>query len=123
MAGSRVFVDTNVLLAAFPAGAWSRFAGAIAASYRAHLQVMAALKDVRDHSRLNGKTPIISAGLADGGLPGKKPGQKLDGVSIPATVYLPMRKGSSLRCWYPCDPCGRRAHVRLMAFMIATSNL
>jgi hypothetical protein len=28
MAGSRVFVDTNVLLAAFPAGAWSRFAGA-----------------------------------------------------------------------------------------------
>jgi len=28
MAGSRVFVDTNVLLAAFPAGAWRRFAGA-----------------------------------------------------------------------------------------------
>ena len=28
MAGSRVFVDTNVLLAAFPTGAWSRFAGA-----------------------------------------------------------------------------------------------
>jgi hypothetical protein len=28
MAGSRVFVDTNVLLPAFPAGAWSRFASA-----------------------------------------------------------------------------------------------
>jgi hypothetical protein len=28
VARSRVFVDTNVLLAAFPVGAWSRFAGA-----------------------------------------------------------------------------------------------
>jgi hypothetical protein len=66
---------------------------AIAASYRAYLQVMATLKDVRDHSKLNGKTPIISAGLADGGLPGKKPGQKLDGVSIPATLEFLRQNG------------------------------
>ncbi|MBV8926290.1 MAG: hypothetical protein JOZ74_13065 [Bradyrhizobium sp.] len=58
----------------------------IAASYRAYLRVAAAMKDVRDHSKLNQKTPIISAGLADGGLPGKRAGQKLDGVSIPATL-------------------------------------
>jgi hypothetical protein len=58
----------------------------ISASYKTYLQVMAALKDVRDRSKLNRSTPIISAGLADGGLPGKKPGQKLDGVSIPATI-------------------------------------
>ncbi|MBV8696837.1 MAG: hypothetical protein JO052_03120, partial [Bradyrhizobium sp.] len=66
---------------------------AISASYRAYLRVLAALKDVRDHSRLNSKTPVISAGLADGGLPGKKPGQRLDGVSIPATLAFMRREG------------------------------
>jgi hypothetical protein len=66
---------------------------AIAASYRAYLKVMAAIKDVRDHSALNQRTPIISAGLADGGLPGKKPGQKLDGVSIPATLEFLRQNG------------------------------
>jgi hypothetical protein len=50
---------------------------AIAASYHAYLKVLVALKDVRDHSQLNQKTPIISAGLADSGPPGKRPGQKL----------------------------------------------
>jgi hypothetical protein len=49
---------------------------------------MVALKDVRDHSVLNQNTPIISAGLADGGLPGKRPAQKLDDMSIPATLEL-----------------------------------
>jgi hypothetical protein len=66
---------------------------AIAASYRAYLQVMVALKGVRDRSTLNQRTPIISAGLADGGLPGKKPAQKLDGVSIPATLAFWRRNG------------------------------
>jgi hypothetical protein len=50
------------------------------------LQLVKVLKDVRDHSRLNQTTPIISAGLADGGVPGTEPGQKLDVVSIPATI-------------------------------------
>lgn len=66
---------------------------AIAASYQAYLKVLAALKDVRDHARANAATPTISAGLADGGLPGKKPGQKLDGVSIPATLEFMRRHG------------------------------
>lgn len=47
-----------------------------------------ALKEVRDRSTLNHATPILSAGLADGGLPGKKPGQRFDGVSIPATLQF-----------------------------------
>jgi hypothetical protein len=66
---------------------------AIAASYRAYLQVLAALKEVRDRLTVNRSTPIISAGLADGGLPGKKPGQKLDGVSIPATLEFLRQNG------------------------------
>jgi hypothetical protein len=66
---------------------------AISASYRSYLRVLAALKDVRDHSKLNTATPVISAGLADGGLPGKKPGQRLDGVSIPATLAFMRRYG------------------------------
>jgi hypothetical protein len=66
---------------------------AINASYKVYLQVMKVLKDVRDHSQLNQTTPIISAGLADGGLPGKKPGQKLDGVSIPATIEFLRENG------------------------------
>jgi hypothetical protein len=50
-----------------------------------YLKVLAALKDVRDHSRLNQHTPIISAGMAvvSGG-PWQKSLQ-VDGVSIPAT--------------------------------------
>ena len=66
---------------------------AIAASYRAFLRVLEALNEVRDPSKLNQKTPLISAGLAGGGLPGKKPGQKLDGVSVPATLEFLRQSG------------------------------
>jgi hypothetical protein len=66
---------------------------AITASYLGYLKVVAALKELRDHSKLNQATPIISAGLADGGLPGKKPGQRLDGVSVPATLEFLRQHG------------------------------
>jgi hypothetical protein len=39
-------------------------ASRVAAGYRAYVRVLAALKDLRDHSKLNQQTPIISAGLA-----------------------------------------------------------
>uniref|UniRef100_A0A372IRF5 Glycoside hydrolase family 5 domain-containing protein n=1 Tax=Paracidobacterium acidisoli TaxID=2303751 RepID=A0A372IRF5_9BACT len=57
----------------------------VAQGFLQYLKVLAVLKDVRDHSRLNRHTPIISAGLA-----GATGGQwqknlKIDGVSIPAT--------------------------------------
>ncbi len=50
-----------------------------------YLKVLAVLKEVRDHSKLNKHAPIISAGMAEvtGGAWQQK--LKVDGVSIPAT--------------------------------------
>ena len=59
----------------------------IANGFRQYLKVLAVLKAVRDHSRLNRNTPIISAGLV-----GAKDGEKLynnkkeDMVSLAATI-------------------------------------
>jgi hypothetical protein len=39
-------------------------ASQVAMGYRAYIRLMAALKDLRDHSKLNRQTPIISAGLS-----------------------------------------------------------
>jgi hypothetical protein len=65
----------------------------IAAGYRAYLRVLAVVKDVRDHSKVNQRTPLISAGLATSGLPGKKPGWKLDGVSVADTIAFFRQNG------------------------------
>ena len=50
-----------------------------------YLKVLAVLKDVRDHSKLNRQAPIISAGMAavNGGPRQQK--LQIDSVSIPAT--------------------------------------
>src|ERR1700730_6435723 len=45
----------------------------IAAGLLQYVKVMAVLKDVRDHSSLNQKTPIISAGLSTVGPAGTAP--------------------------------------------------
>jgi len=66
---------------------------AVAASFRAYLRVMAALKDVRDHSTVNRRTPVITAGLSDTGPPGKQPSWKTDSVSIPATIEFMRHNG------------------------------
>ena len=61
----------------------------IAAGYRAYVQTLSVLKDIRDHSRINRATPILSAGLSDPGLAGPRPGSKTDAVTIGATLqYL-----------------------------------
>jgi hypothetical protein len=61
----------------------------IAAGYRAYLQTLSVLKDIRDHSRINANTPILSAGLSDPGPAGLRPGLKTDAVTISATLkYL-----------------------------------
>jgi hypothetical protein len=66
---------------------------AVAAGYRAYLQVMAALNDLRNHSKLNQHTPIITAGLADWGLPApKSPSKKVD-VSLRDTIELFRQNG------------------------------
>jgi len=57
----------------------------VAQGFLQYLKVLAALKEVRDHSKLNQHTPIISAGMAT--VSGGEWQQKLhlDSVSIPAT--------------------------------------
>jgi hypothetical protein len=61
----------------------------IAEGYRAYLRTLGVLKDIRDHSRLNRQTPILSAGLSDPGSAGHRPGAKADAVTIAATIqYL-----------------------------------
>ena len=61
----------------------------VAGGYRAYLRTLGVLKDIRDHSRLNKYTPILSAGLADPGPAGSRPGRRADAVTIPATLaYL-----------------------------------
>jgi hypothetical protein len=44
----------------------------IAAGFRVYVKIMAALKEIRDHSKLNQQTPIITAGMADWGPPRAK---------------------------------------------------
>jgi hypothetical protein len=61
----------------------------IAEGFRAYLQSLAVLKDIRDHSRLNRATLLISAGLSDPGPAGPRPEPKTDAVTISATLeYL-----------------------------------
>ena len=61
----------------------------VANGFSAYLQTLRVLKDIRDHSRLNRATPIVSAGLSDPGFAGPRPGSKLDAVTIGATIdYL-----------------------------------
>lgn len=59
----------------------------IATGFLQYLKVLAVLKDVRDHSKLNRSTPIISAGLVGTEYPeGPRTGVKLDGVSTAGTI-------------------------------------
>ncbi len=61
----------------------------VAEGFSTYLQTLRVLKDIRDHSRLNRATPIVSAGLSDPGFAGPRPGSKLDAVTIRATLdYL-----------------------------------
>lgn len=67
---------------------------AIAAGFRVYLQVLAGMKDVRDHSTLNKTTPIISGGLADIGIAGTvKQGKKTDYVAINDTLQYLRQNG------------------------------
>jgi hypothetical protein len=61
----------------------------IAQGYLRYLKTMAALTDIRDHSTLNRRTPIISGGLADLDDSGKWLGSvKADAVSVDATLHF-----------------------------------
>jgi hypothetical protein len=58
----------------------------VASGFVQYVKTLAVLKDIRDHSKLNGKTPIISAGLADLDDSAWLKTVKADTVSIPATL-------------------------------------
>jgi hypothetical protein len=71
----------------------------IAKGYLQYLKVLAVLKDIRDHSKLNRHTPIISAGLGSYEFPEgpnpnpAKPGTQTDIVSINATLKFMRANG------------------------------
>ena len=66
----------------------------VAKGFLQYLKILAALKDVRDHSKLNRHTPILTAGLvdaADGDQAWNN--KKEDKVSLPATLAFMRAKG------------------------------
>ena len=66
----------------------------IAEGYLRYLKTLAALKDLRDHSTLNRRTPIISGGLADLDDSGKwLRSVKADAVSVDATLHFLQANG------------------------------
>ncbi len=65
----------------------------VAKGYRQYVQVLHAIKDVRDQSRLNRSTPLLSAGLADTGAEGWLPRARYDSVSIGATLRFLRQHG------------------------------
>lgn len=66
----------------------------IATGYLAYLGIMATLKDLRDHSQLNGTTPILSGMSANWGLSGPlKSGSIADEVSVPDSIEFLRQNG------------------------------
>lgn len=58
----------------------------IAEGFDRYVDVLRSLRRLRDGLDVNRRTPILSAGLADVGSAGQRPGVKGDAVSIPATL-------------------------------------
>jgi hypothetical protein len=91
----------------------------IANGYLQYLKILGVLKAVRDHSTLNQKTPIISAGLSNTGRARTTPGAKLDGASISATLVFMRAHGLDKLVdaygihYYPWnkDAAGRKANL------------
>jgi hypothetical protein len=73
-----------------------REAHTVATGYRAYIKIMAVLKDLRDHSKLNQKTPILSGMSADWGKPqDRKPGEHRwpDAVGIADSIEFLRQNG------------------------------
>jgi hypothetical protein len=67
----------------------------VATGYRAYIKIMAVLKDLLGHSKLNQKTPVLSGMSADWGKPqDRKPGSHFpDAVSIPDSIEFLRQNG------------------------------
>jgi hypothetical protein len=61
-------------------------ASVVAAGYRNYIKIAAALKDLRDHSKLNQHTPIIAAGMANLAKQGSKSADGKLEVSLPDAI-------------------------------------
>ena len=92
--------------------------GGLLEGFRAYLQTLRVLKDIRDGSRLNRLTPILSAGLADPGPAGPRRGPKTDAVTISATLEYLRENGIDALVdgygvhTYPCVAGGAAARLR-----------
>lgn len=65
----------------------------LASGFRNYVKLLAAVKDVRDHSRLNRHTPVLLGGLADQGPEGPTPGSRVNRVSIKAAIEYMRENG------------------------------
>jgi hypothetical protein len=61
---------------------------AIHDGFHAYIAELKVLNQLRDASKMNQHTPIVSAGLADPGKPGVHPGSKRNSVSIAGTLAI-----------------------------------
>jgi hypothetical protein len=66
---------------------------AIAVGYQVYVKIMAALKELRDHSKLNQHTHIIAAGMANWGRPGPKAWDGVLGVSLVDAIEFLRQNG------------------------------
>lgn len=81
----------------------------VAKGYLNYIKILAVLKDIRDHSKLNKQTPIISAGLSpwDPPSPAGSTGSKNDAVSLNVTLQFLRANGMDQYVdaygihWYP----------------------
>jgi hypothetical protein len=67
---------------------------AVAAGYRAYLKVSAVLKDMRDHSQLNGTTPILTGVSAWWGEPGQPKNASMTGASMNGSIEFLRQNGA-----------------------------
>jgi len=65
----------------------------IVAGYKKYLQIAAVVKDLRDHSKLNQTTPIVSAGMAEWGRPGPRSWNGELGVGAPDAIEFLRQNG------------------------------
>src|SRR6202034_4029814 len=100
----------------------------IAKGYLQYLKILAELKDVRDHSKLNQHTHIILAGLADDGAEGPRPKSKTDSVSINATIQFLRANGLDKLVdaygihTYPWESTPARRKMHLEKYAVAESS-
>jgi hypothetical protein len=65
----------------------------VAAGYLQYIRITAVVKEVRDHSKLNKATPIITGGLANVGLPGPQSFDKQLATSVAETIAFLSQHG------------------------------